>query len=90
MLTLAQEDWKVGANDGVTSADVDAKYEAIINKTTNGTYSTHGPIVLSHELSESSCRRPHHLPNLCALSRLLKLMHLESPLLRRGAVSLQR
>lgn len=45
------EDWKVGANDGVTPADVDMNYQAVINKTMNGTYTSYGPVVLTHELT---------------------------------------
>lgn len=46
------EDWKEGvAADGVTPQDVADNYQAIIGKTKNGTYDTHGPIVLNHELT---------------------------------------
>lgn len=48
-----KDDWKVNIS-GVTEADVDANYQAVITGAQNGTYSTYGPIVLNHELSE--CR----------------------------------
>ncbi|ORX33817.1 hypothetical protein BD324DRAFT_684002 [Kockovaella imperatae] len=35
----------------VTAADVTLNYQAIIDKVANGTYVTHGPIVLNHELT---------------------------------------
>lgn len=49
-----KDDWKVNIS-GVTEADVDANYQAVITGAQNGTYSTYGPIVLNHELSEC-CR----------------------------------
>ena len=36
----------------MTPADVDMNYQAVINKTMNGTYTSYGPVVLTHELSE--------------------------------------
>ncbi|GFZ52284.1 Chitin deacetylase [Saitozyma sp. JCM 24511] len=44
------DDWKVNIS-GVTEADVDANYQAVITGAQNGTYSTYGPIVLNHELN---------------------------------------
>ena len=47
------EDWKIGVPaDNVTAQTVDSNYQGVIAGTKNGTYTTHGPIVLNHELSE--------------------------------------
>ncbi|GFZ51698.1 Chitin deacetylase [Saitozyma sp. JCM 24511] len=43
-------DWEEGTN-GVTSATVDSNYQGIIDRALNGTFATHGPVVLNHELT---------------------------------------
>ncbi|KAI6144199.1 carbohydrate esterase family 4 protein [Pisolithus tinctorius] len=43
-------DWKVGTNN-ITAADVDANYEALIQRMENGTFATSGTIMLTHELN---------------------------------------
>lgn len=66
------DDWAAGT-DGVTEQDVTDNYQAVIDKAGNGTYTTHGPVVLNHELSKSlpttrrmfahdaSCSQLHHV-----------------------------
>jgi len=45
-------DWKAGAaSDAITPEQVDANYQKVIDAQKNGSYSTHGPVVLTHELS---------------------------------------
>jgi hypothetical protein len=44
-----QDDWSEGT--GTPPSKIDANYQAIIDKQTNHTYSTYGPIVLAHELT---------------------------------------
>lgn len=44
-------DWEAGTN-GVTEQDVINNYQSVIDKAGNGTYTTHGPVVLNHELSK--------------------------------------
>lgn len=44
-------DWQVGSGDGVTAADVDANYEALIQRAENGTFNDAGTIMLTHELN---------------------------------------
>ncbi|WVR08361.1 hypothetical protein IAU60_005416 [Kwoniella sp. DSM 27419] len=49
------EDWRANAPGSTTTeADVTANYQSVVNGAKNGTYATHGPIVLTHELSEST------------------------------------
>jgi hypothetical protein len=49
-------DWKALATTGaITPEQVDANYQEVIDAQKNGSYSTHGPVVLSHELSKC-CR----------------------------------
>ncbi|KAL4076622.1 carbohydrate esterase family 4 protein [Scleroderma yunnanense] len=43
-------DWRVGTNN-ITSTDVDNNYLDLINAAKNGTFSTHGTIMLTHELN---------------------------------------
>jgi hypothetical protein len=43
-------DWQVGQNN-VTVQDVTANYEKVYAKAQNGTYTTHGPMVLNHEVN---------------------------------------
>ncbi|KAH7907729.1 carbohydrate esterase family 4 protein [Hygrophoropsis aurantiaca] len=43
-------DWREGT-DGYTAAEVDANYEALIANAQNGTFSTAGTIMLTHELN---------------------------------------
>ncbi|KIR29893.1 chitin deacetylase 2 [Cryptococcus deuterogattii 99/473] len=43
-------DWEAGTN-GVTQQDVTNNYQSVIDKAGNGTYTTHGPVVLNHELT---------------------------------------
>ncbi|KAH7907452.1 hypothetical protein BJ138DRAFT_972184, partial [Hygrophoropsis aurantiaca] len=43
-------DWEEGT-DGYTAADVDANYQALIANAQNGTFSTAGTIMLTHELT---------------------------------------
>ncbi|WRT69346.1 uncharacterized protein IL334_006330 [Kwoniella shivajii] len=46
------EDWRAGATgSNVTEADVTAYYQSVVSKVSNGTYSTSGPMVLTHELT---------------------------------------
>lgn len=46
------EDWKEGVPaDNVTAADVTSNYQAVMAKVSNNTYVDHGPIVLTHELT---------------------------------------
>ncbi|CAD6567069.1 MAG: hypothetical protein TREMPRED_003292 [Tremellales sp. Tagirdzhanova-0007] len=45
------EDWRYGFDSDVTLADVVGNYQSVINKSMNGTYATHGPVVLTHELT---------------------------------------
>lgn len=48
-----QADWKALATvDAITPEQVDANYQMVIDAQKNGSYSTHGPVVLTHELSE--------------------------------------
>lgn len=35
----------------MTQADIDANYQSVIDAQKNGTYATHGPIVLTHEIN---------------------------------------
>lgn len=46
------DDWAAGTN-GITEQDVTNNYQSVIDKAGNGTYTTHGPVVLNHELSKS-------------------------------------
>jgi len=43
-------DWEVGENN-ITEADVDANYQALIDRAQNGTFATTGTIMLTHELN---------------------------------------
>lgn len=43
------DDWKVGV-DGVTQAQVQANYDDLFTAAANGTFSTHGTIMLTHEI----------------------------------------
>ncbi|KAI6014542.1 carbohydrate esterase family 4 protein [Pisolithus microcarpus 441] len=43
-------DWKVGT-DNITTATVDANYQALIQRMQNGTFATSGTIMLTHELN---------------------------------------
>ncbi|KAK0459197.1 uncharacterized protein EV420DRAFT_1538860 [Desarmillaria tabescens] len=43
-------DWKAGTGN-ITTATVDANYQALINNATSGTFSTQGTIMLTHELN---------------------------------------
>lgn len=43
-------DWSVGTN-GVTIEQVNQNYANVIAKQKNGTYATHGPVVLNHEIN---------------------------------------
>ena len=53
MLTEPQADWKALATvDSITPEQVDANYQEVIDAQKNGSYSNHGPVVLTHELSE--------------------------------------
>lgn len=46
------EDWRINTgNPPVTQADIDANYQAVIDKAGNGTYSQRGLIMLTHELN---------------------------------------
>jgi hypothetical protein len=46
-------DWKAGAAaNAITPEQVDANYQTVVDAQKNGSYSTHGPVVLSHELSK--------------------------------------
>jgi hypothetical protein len=51
-----QFDWEANTN-GVTPADVDSNYQAIIERALNGAFATHGPVVLNHELSTYASSR---------------------------------
>ncbi|OXH34185.1 chitin deacetylase 2 [Cryptococcus neoformans] len=44
------DDWAAGTN-GITEQDVTNNYQSVIDKAGNGTYTTHGPVVLNHELT---------------------------------------
>ncbi|WWD15610.1 hypothetical protein CI109_100032 [Kwoniella shandongensis] len=44
------EDWQVGTG-GVTQDDVSKNYQLVIDKAGKGTYATHGPVVLNHEIN---------------------------------------
>ncbi len=56
-------DWRETVpGDNVTAQDVTNNYAAVINGTQNGTFATHGPIVLTHELSESPSSSSFPLP----------------------------
>ncbi|ODN81630.1 hypothetical protein L202_02035 [Cryptococcus amylolentus CBS 6039] len=44
------DDWAAGS-DGITEEDVNNNYQTIIDAAGKGNYSTHGPIVLNHELT---------------------------------------
>jgi hypothetical protein len=57
-----QFDWEEGTN-GVTSATVDSNYQGIIDRASNGTFATHGPVVLNHELSTSLTPHVTFLPD---------------------------
>ncbi|KAG7441949.1 carbohydrate esterase family 4 protein [Guyanagaster necrorhizus] len=43
-------DWKVGT-DGVTAETVDGNYQSLVDNAENGTFSTEGAIMLTHELN---------------------------------------
>ncbi|ORX33816.1 hypothetical protein BD324DRAFT_638707 [Kockovaella imperatae] len=46
------QDWREGVPaDNVTAADVTLNYQAVVDKVSNGTYINHGPVVLTHELT---------------------------------------
>ena len=45
------EDWRAGIG-GVTQADIDENYQGFIAQAGNGTWSSHGTVILNHELSE--------------------------------------
>ncbi|WVQ73106.1 hypothetical protein IAR50_002670 [Cryptococcus sp. DSM 104548] len=44
------DDWAAGS-DGITEEDVNNNYQTVIDAAGKGNYSTHGPIVLNHELT---------------------------------------
>jgi hypothetical protein len=50
---VQKDDWEANTN-GVTPAMIDANYQGIIDMALNGTFNTYGPVVLNHELGESS------------------------------------
>jgi hypothetical protein len=51
-LTTVQEDWRINTGTPpVTQADIDANYQSVIDAAKNGTYATHGPIMLTHEIN---------------------------------------
>ncbi|WWC93160.1 uncharacterized protein L201_008128 [Kwoniella dendrophila CBS 6074] len=46
------EDWRAGATgSNVTQADVTANYQSVVSGVANGSYASHGPMVLTHELT---------------------------------------
>lgn len=55
LIFMGQADWKALATvDAITPEQVDANYQEVIDAQKNGSYSAHGPVVLTHELSK--CR----------------------------------
>ncbi|OAX32107.1 glycoside hydrolase/deacetylase [Rhizopogon vinicolor AM-OR11-026] len=48
--TYDSNDWREGTAD-ITATDIDANYEALIARAQNGTFSTEGVIMLTHELN---------------------------------------